>query len=338
MRTRAINSVFRHAAAFAADDQAGVSDGDLARSFRRDGNHAAFAGIVHRHGPMVWGVCRNLLDEADAEDAFQATFLAFVRSRQEVRDPAALGGWLHRVAVRVAREAGRANRRRRRQEMSAAVPETTRPVPDSEWGIVHAAVHSEIDRLPARLRELFVLCCLEGVRPTDAAARLGLKVGSVTGLLSRARQRLLDRLRTKELIPGTLLGVASLVVSSAPAGVPAGVFESTLTLARSDAVAGVSSTVLTLARVATETSMTRTKLLAAVVMIGTALSAGVGGSILSRSMAQSTGNPAPLAPQDSGQFPPATTYYAPPSGTPYNWSKPRGNSKSSRSRLTRKPN
>jgi hypothetical protein len=41
---------------------------------------------------MVWGVCRNTLGEADAEDAFQAIFLALIRSGPAIRDPAAVGG------------------------------------------------------------------------------------------------------------------------------------------------------------------------------------------------------------------------------------------------------
>jgi RNA polymerase sigma factor (sigma-70 family) len=279
MRTRAIETLFRHAAAFAAEDRTGSgSDGELYAAYRTTDSDAAFTLIVHRH--------RNLLGEADAEDAFQATFLALVRSRSRARNPSALGSWLHRVALRVAVRASQRNRHRRRREATAAVPEASRPVPDGEWGKAHAAVHEEIDRLPPRLRDVFVLCVLDGVRPTDAAAGLGLKVSTLTGFVARARQRLLDRLRDRELTLALAGGIAALVGSSSQAGSPLDVFESALTLIRTDAAAGVSSTVVTLARVATETSMTRTKLLAAVVMIGTALSAGVGGSILSRSIAQ----------------------------------------------------
>src|SRR5262245_34928807 len=49
------------------------SDAELLARIRND--HDAFAELVARHGPMVWGVCRHMLGEADAEDAFQATFI-----------------------------------------------------------------------------------------------------------------------------------------------------------------------------------------------------------------------------------------------------------------------
>src|SRR5262245_66622423 len=71
------------------------SDADLVARMRDD--PAAFAELVSRHGPLVWGVCRHLLGEADAEDAFQATFVALLKST--IRDGSALAAWLHGAAA-----------------------------------------------------------------------------------------------------------------------------------------------------------------------------------------------------------------------------------------------
>jgi pyruvate/2-oxoglutarate dehydrogenase complex dihydrolipoamide acyltransferase (E2) component len=65
-----------------ADPQGGVglSDAELLERYVRHRDEAAFELLLWRHGVLVFNVCRRVLPrEQDAEDAFQATFLAFVR-------------------------------------------------------------------------------------------------------------------------------------------------------------------------------------------------------------------------------------------------------------------
>src|SRR6476661_6134997 len=78
-------------------------DADLVAAYAVGRDEAAFAGLLRRHGPTVLGACRRILGPgADADDAFQATFLVLARKAGIVRPRGAVGGWLYGVAVKAA--------------------------------------------------------------------------------------------------------------------------------------------------------------------------------------------------------------------------------------------
>ena len=79
------------------------SDRQLLERFVNEADGDAFQLLVQRYGPLVFGVCTRILgSEHDAEDAFQATFLVFVRKAGSLRTPETLGPWLYGVAYRTA--------------------------------------------------------------------------------------------------------------------------------------------------------------------------------------------------------------------------------------------
>ncbi len=90
-----------------------VSDARLLERWLGERDEAAFELLVWRHGPLVLAACRRLLrDGHAAEDAFQATWLIFVRKAAAIRRSEALAAWLHRVACRVSLRARAARRGR----------------------------------------------------------------------------------------------------------------------------------------------------------------------------------------------------------------------------------
>ena len=225
----------------------GLGDAELLGAFlgRGEASAAAFEAVVARHAAMVLDVCRAVAgSEADAEDAFQATFLVLACRASSVRDRDALGPWLFGVARRLAARAGADAARRRASERRAAGlrPASSDP-PEADDAV--AMLMEEVDRLPARYRDAVVLCHLQGLTYEAAASRLGCPLGTLSTRLRRARERLRRSLEGRGVcgawalarvpdpaVPPPLAAsaarLASLVAPTLGAGVPASI----LSLAR----------------------------------------------------------------------------------------------------------
>ena len=170
-----------------------------------DSAREAFRILVERHGPMVLRVCHQVLgDRHDAEDAAQAVFLVLARKAPALRIDGSLAPWLHGVARRVAAKARVRSRARRQAEIrtvivaaSVKASEGDSKPSDDDW----EAVHEEVERLPEKYRAPVVLCYLDGQTYEETARRIGCPVGTVRVRLSRARDRLRDRLARRGFGP-----------------------------------------------------------------------------------------------------------------------------------------
>jgi RNA polymerase sigma factor (sigma-70 family) len=189
-------------------DDPAVTDGQLLRRFARQQDEAAFAALVQRHGPMVLGVCRRRLrHEADAEDAFQASFLVLLRRAASIRRHGSVAAWLHGVALRVAARAQADAARRRHHEEQAPERHPADPGTEAAWRELAAVLDEELLALPERYRLPLVLCGLEGRSRSEAARLLGWREGTVGSRLARGREALRRRLTRRGLtVPAGVLG------------------------------------------------------------------------------------------------------------------------------------
>jgi RNA polymerase sigma factor (sigma-70 family) len=179
-----------------------ADDRELLRLFSTDGDHEAFSWLVRRHGALVLGVCRRHLGNSpDADDAFQATFIALSRQAAAVRET--VPGWLYRVAVRICRKV----RRKTPTTLSGPAPqnEPATGLDHVAWGELRRVLDEEIDRLPAEWRQPVVLCLVDGRTADDAARQLGWSRRTVFRRLAEARTALQARLTKRGL---GLMGVA----------------------------------------------------------------------------------------------------------------------------------
>jgi RNA polymerase sigma factor (sigma-70 family) len=186
-----------------------AADGELLNRFTRERDGGAFAALVRRHGPMVWGVCRRVLGHAeDAEDAFQATFLVLARKAAALSRPERLGNWLYGVAYRTALKARTARSRRHAHERAAAQADIGSPE-DRAQRDLWPVLDEELGRLPDKYRTALVLYYLEGLTQEEIARRLGCPRQTVATRLARACRRLHGRLVRR----GVTLSAAALALA-----------------------------------------------------------------------------------------------------------------------------
>jgi RNA polymerase sigma factor (sigma-70 family) len=198
------------------------ADDVLLERFTAQREQAAFAALVRRHGPMVLGVCRRVLHhEQDAEDAFQAVFFVLARKAHTIRRRTSMGGWLYAVACRIARKAK--TLQVRRWMRARPVPDLPAPdnPPECEWRDLWPILDEEVNRLPERFRQAFLLCQLEGKTTQQAAAELHCPPGTVSSRLTRARLRLQARLTRRGLALSVGMLAAAVSRQTATAAVPA---------------------------------------------------------------------------------------------------------------------
>jgi RNA polymerase sigma factor (sigma-70 family) len=285
-----------------------VSDGQLLERFITGRDEAAFAALVERHGPMVWGVCRRVLPRHhDAEEAFQATFLVLARKATSVNHRETVAHWLHAVAYQTARKArALAFRRASRERGVSELPEPESPACELTAELMQV-VDEELNRLPDHYRAPVVLCDLEGRTRREASVRLGWPEGTVSSRLSRARALLARRLTRRGIgLSGALLA-ALLEQTRATAKMAPPLPSSTVRMAALIRVGEAAATTLLSPRVASLTGgVIQSMLLSKLKMTLVALFA-VG--LLSAGLVASG-----LADQPPRTEPQAQTGSAPPSG------------------------
>jgi RNA polymerase sigma factor (sigma-70 family) len=174
----------------AIEAPARTSDGELLARFLDRRDDAAFAELVARHGPMVFGVCHRLLGQhADAEDCFQAAFLSLATHGRKLTDRPTVGAWLYTVARQIAVKALRSRRRRRWVFWESLLEPAAATASEATVDLDAALATLNEDE-----RSAVVLCHLEGYTRAAAAKTLGWPEGTLSVRLSRALEKLRKKL------------------------------------------------------------------------------------------------------------------------------------------------
>jgi RNA polymerase sigma-70 factor (ECF subfamily) len=189
------------------------SDSDTADLCRRcaEGDEDAFSEVYRRFGGVLYGTAwRILRSPQEAEEVVQEAFLTLYRKAGD-DPPRNLGGWLHRVTVNRSLDRIRSRTRRAEVELNEAVHAGDVVSMDgtaisnggdtvSSSGLAATAAGADhgfsldiergIDRLPERMRMVFVLHDVEGFKHREVGELMGISDGSSKSQLFRARNML----------------------------------------------------------------------------------------------------------------------------------------------------
>jgi RNA polymerase sigma factor (sigma-70 family) len=162
----------------------------------RTGDKQAWDALVERYAPLVWSICRRYrLGAADAADAGQSVWLHLVEQLGNLRDPAALPGWL---ATTTQRECARVLRAAHGPRAALALDAENigdDQAENAEQELLaaerHAALREAFTSLPPRYQRLLTLLIHDPPVPyAQISTTLGVPVGSIGPLRSRCLQQL----------------------------------------------------------------------------------------------------------------------------------------------------
>lgn len=175
-------------------------------SAARDGDENAWSLLVERYQPLVaFLISRHRIIDSDAADVSQIVWLRVFERLQQLRDPAAMSGWIGSITTRACVEHYRTAPRAvlvGTHEGSETHPCWRR---DETAGVDEqllqrerrGAVRQSVAELPLRYRRLMLLLLNDPpLAYGEISARLGVPIGSI----GPTRARCLTRLRHSSLI------------------------------------------------------------------------------------------------------------------------------------------
>ncbi len=165
----------------------------------RNGDKQAWDALVERYAPLIWSICRQYrLGDADAEDVGQMVWLRLMDQLGNLRNPAALPGWLVTTTRRECLQV---------RQAAARLPQVTSPLMSTEnmadtdavpaehellLAERHAALYEAFSDLPPGCKQLMTLLTAD---PPMSYAEISAKLGIPAGSIGPTRNRCLARLR-----------------------------------------------------------------------------------------------------------------------------------------------
>lgn len=170
-----------------------MSDEQLIKSCL-EGNQNAFRELIKKYESRVAATVIGMLGKCpEADDVGQETFLRFYRSLSKFRGDSSVATYLTRIAINLS--LNELKRRQRRAKLFFRQPENGKfdivdESDDRAYSDEKEVVQKAIQELAPNYRSIIVLRLLDGYSTEEAAAILGIPLGTALSRLSRAQKKL----------------------------------------------------------------------------------------------------------------------------------------------------
>jgi RNA polymerase sigma factor (sigma-70 family) len=153
------------------------------------GDAQAMSQILDGLSPWVGRICGSIAFESGA-DAAQDALIQVFRDLKTLREPAALRGWVRRIATR---EAVRHAQRERKAVAFVRDVGRSSEIPKPNDPTLITDIRTVLESLSPEQRAILVLRDLEGLSEDEAAQVLEVAKGTAKSRLHRARAAFLER-------------------------------------------------------------------------------------------------------------------------------------------------
>lgn len=199
-------------------------DAALLRRYADTRDEGAFAELVRRHLPLVYGAALRQLGGAThrAEEVAQSVFTDLARKAASLSHREDIVGWLYTSTHFAAAKLKRTEQRRQQREQEAHIMHELLSGPASaDWERLRPVLDDAMHELGERERAVILQRFFQGQRFAEIAPRLGLSEDAARMRVERALEKLRALLAKREITSTT--AALALALGSQPAvAVPAG--------------------------------------------------------------------------------------------------------------------
>jgi RNA polymerase sigma-70 factor (ECF subfamily) len=161
-----------------------------------DGDTDAFAGLVTRYRQSVYRLLRRIVgDHHWADDLAQETFVKLWDHLGVLREGAAVGGWLRRVARNLGLNHVRGRKRRHEtpcEQIETEAAADGRPESQAESRELAEGIDAALAALPPERRAVLLLRVQQGLTYEQISRQMNCRPATVASRLHRARLQVRD--------------------------------------------------------------------------------------------------------------------------------------------------